>query len=129
MVFVTGPYGSNNIATSTGATATTLKATGQLITGTVNYSNIIDTKHTLIGNPYASALTPSTLLDGGTNLITNFWVWDPNVGTTGGYNMYDDVLNQYSSNTGSIQPIQQRYKVVKHFLYELLQAIQEALVL
>ena len=101
LVFVTGPYGSNNIATNTAATATTLKATGQLITGTVNYSNIIDTKHTLIGNPYASALTPSTLLDGGTNLITNFWVWDPNVGTTGGYNMYDDVLNQYSSNTGS----------------------------
>jgi len=100
LVFVTGAYGTNNITNGLSA-ATTLKATGTLITGDVNYTSIIDTRHTLIGNPYASPLEPSLLVDGATDLISSFWVWDPSLATTGGYVSYDDILNTYSNNTGS----------------------------
>jgi hypothetical protein len=99
LVFVTGGYGSGNIASTIPATATTLKATGQLITGDVAYTGLIDTKHTLIGNPYASSLSPGTLLSGATNLVDKFWVYDPILGTAGGYVSYD--MGTYSNITGS----------------------------
>lgn len=98
-VFVTGAYGNGNIAS--GVSATTLKATGELITGDVTYSSIIDTKHTLIGNPYASPLDPSKILTGSNNMTGSFWVWDPALATTGAYVSYDDVLDTYSNYTGS----------------------------
>lgn len=100
LVFVTGAYGSNNIANGT-AEATTLKATGSLITGDVSHAGIISTRHTMIGNPYASALNPAELLDNTTNLIDKFWVWDPNLGASGGYVMFDDVAGTYNNLTGS----------------------------
>ena len=101
LMFVTGDYGSGNIASSIAATATTLSATGKLITGNVTHSNINDAKHNLIGNPYASALNPATLLDNTTNLIQKFWVWDPHSGTSGGYVMYDKAAGTYNNTTGS----------------------------
>jgi hypothetical protein len=100
LVFVTGAYGSGNISNGLSA-ATTLKATGELITGDVLYTNIISTKHSLLGNPYASPLDPSKILDGSVNLIPSFWVWDPSLATTGGYVAYDDLIGTYSNNTGS----------------------------
>jgi hypothetical protein len=101
LVFVTGAYAAGNI--TSGASATTLKATGELITGTVNYTidNTVSTKHTLIGNPYASPLDPSQILGGSTNLVSKFWLWDPALATTGAYVSYDDVLGTYSNDTGS----------------------------
>ncbi|WP_339889506.1 GEVED domain-containing protein [uncultured Flavobacterium sp.] len=101
LVFVTGGYGSGNIASTLPATATTLKATGSLITGDVAYTGLIDTKHTLIGNPYASSLSPSAILTGATNLINKFWVYDPALGSSGGYVSYDAGLGTYSNSTGS----------------------------
>ena len=100
MVFVTGAYGSGNISNGLSA-ATTLKATGELITGNVVHSAIINSKHTLIGNPYASPLDPSKVLNGGVNLTPSFWVWDPSLATTGGYVSYDVALGTYSNSTGS----------------------------
>lgn len=100
LVFITGAYGSNNI-TNGAAQATTLKATGSLITGDVNYTGIINTRHTMIGNPYASALNPATLLDNTTDMIDKFWVWDPHLGLNGGYVMFDNVAGTYNNLTGS----------------------------
>ena len=98
-VFVTGAYGNGNIAS--GASATTLKETGELITGDVTYSSIIDTKHTLIGNPYASPLDPSKILTGSNNMTGSFWVWDPALATTGAYVSYYNGLATYSNIIGS----------------------------
>lgn len=101
LFFVTGAYGSENIGNTIPAEATTLKATGELITGDISYTNLIDTRHTMIGNPYASPLNPSLLLNGSTNLINKFWVWDPVLGVNGGYVSYDAVAGTYSNATGS----------------------------
>ncbi|MFZ4436331.1 MAG: fibronectin type III domain-containing protein [Flavobacterium psychrophilum] len=99
MVFVTGEYGSPNIGNGQSA-ATTLKATGELITGTVNYS-LSSTNHTLIGNPYASPISPELILANTSNtntalLFPYLWVWNPAYNTNGAYEMYDKVLGYYS---------------------------------
>jgi hypothetical protein len=103
MVFVTGGYGSNNI-TNGGSAATTLKATGQLITGTVSFP-ITSSRHTLVGNPFASPLSPSAILAGNTqaNLFTNIWMWDPAISSNGAYVNYDASINSgtFSDNSGS----------------------------
>jgi autotransporter-associated beta strand protein len=94
MVFVTGGYGSGNISSS--FSDTTLKATGQLRTGDVTYTGLSSTYHTLIGNPYASPISPSSILNGATNLFTNVWVWDPKLSDFGAYVNFDGVLNAYT---------------------------------
>jgi hypothetical protein len=103
LVFVTGGYGSNNIGNGQSA-ATTLKATGQLITGTVNFP-VTSTRHTLVGNPYASPLSPAAIMEGNTqeNLFTNIWMWDPAISTNGAYVNYTASINSgtYSNNSGS----------------------------
>jgi hypothetical protein len=99
MVFVTGEYGSPNIGNGQSA-ATTLKATGELITGTVNYS-LSSTNHTLIGNPYASPISPAAILSNSANtntalLFPYLWVWNPAYNTNGAYELYDKVAGTYS---------------------------------
>lgn len=101
LVFVTGAYGSGNIGNEVPAAATTLKAKGELITGDQIYTGITDTKHSLVANPYASPIDLNTILDANSTLLKKFWVWDPAVGGTGGYNSYDATLNAYTNNTGS----------------------------
>ena len=98
MVFPTGGYGSGLISSSSTPTAldTTLKATGQLITGDVSYSNLSDTNHTLIGNPYASPIDLNSILDANASLQKYFWVWDPNGANQGAYNLFDATANTYS---------------------------------
>ena len=89
MAFVTGPYGANNI--TSGATATTLKATGALLTGTQTYATAVG-KYAFIGNPYASPLDLTAMLT--SNAATfggNIWVWDANAAGTrnvGTYNLF-----------------------------------------
>ncbi|MEN9323469.1 MAG: hypothetical protein RL699_1249 [Bacteroidota bacterium] len=102
-VFVTGHFGSGNISNGA-ATATTLRPTGQLIKGNVSFP-ISSTTHTLIGNPYASPISPSAILANQTltinnvivnNLFTNIWVWDPKLSDFGAYVNFDGVLDAYS---------------------------------
>ena len=103
MVFITGGYGSNNIGNGQSA-ATTLKATGQLITGTASFA-VTSARHTLVGNPFASPLSPAAIMAGNTqaNLYTNIWLWDPAVSTNGVYVNYDASVNSgtFSDNSGS----------------------------
>jgi hypothetical protein len=104
MAFITGPFGSSNIAS--GATATTLKANGTLITGSQTYSSLSSTEYSFIGNPYASPISPSAALADNSN-FSNIWVWDPQLASHGAYVVYSG--SAYSNVSGSYtagQPIQ-----------------------
>lgn len=100
MVFVTGGANSTNIAT--GAAATTMVATGALRVGDVNYGNLPSSNHTLIGNPYASPISPLAVLNGNSGFRDKLWVLDPEVGSVGQYVIYDKVAG-YTNTSGSYQ--------------------------
>jgi hypothetical protein len=96
MVFPTGPYNSGLISSAATPIATTLKATGQMITGDVPYTNLPSASHTLIGNPYASPLNLISMLTDTANLgFTGYiWVWDANASganAVGSYNLFNVV--------------------------------------
>ena len=108
-VFVTGPFTTNSTGNIyTGATATTLKATGTLIQGTHTKSLGTATagQYFLVGNPYASALDPKSISL--TNIANNFYMWDPNCAGTynaGQYTTYNRIANTYAlvgSGSGSV---------------------------
>ena len=105
MAFVTGPYGSNNVAT--GAAITTLRATGTLLTGDKTYATTAN-KYAFIGNPYASPLNLTAMLNNTSNATASFggnvWVWDANVlGTysVGTYNLFDFAASNYSNTSNN----------------------------
>lgn len=67
-------------AGSAAPSATTLRATGSLTTGTVDFINLLDpnaNKFTLIGNPYACPISWNTTSK--TALSGSFTVYDPNL--------------------------------------------------
>jgi hypothetical protein len=86
LVFATGPHGSNTIANTTSAEATTLKPLGQLITGSVAHSLTAD-QFKLLPNPYASPLNTEGLAT--SNSDTTIYMVDPTLNTVGGYFAYD----------------------------------------
>ena len=119
-LFVTGPFGSNNIVPSTVATATTLMATGSLQTGTQQFINSGLTVGTymLVGNPYASPINFTNIGATGAasgNIKNTMWAWDAQRSGTsyGGYvtfswdvtsGTYDqDILASQTSQTINIQ--------------------------
>jgi hypothetical protein len=84
LVFVTGPSNSGHIVS--GQAVTTLRPKGQLITGAVT-TTLTANQFQLIGNPYASAISPSAML--ASNSGTTLWMIDPSLGTLGGYVTYN----------------------------------------
>jgi hypothetical protein len=103
LTFPTGPYGSGIISGYDNAVATTLRASGNLITGTQTYTNLPTNLHTLIPNPYASPLSPAALLASNTGFRDKIWVWDPKLAPTGGFVIYDG-LTGFSNTSGSYDP-------------------------
>ena len=101
LLFVTGHTGSGNI--SSGASATTLRATGQLLTGTQSYAlNGGANSLALIGNPYVYPVDFNKAwqnLGPSSNVARKFWSWDPNLNTVGGY-----VTIQYNGSDYTITP-------------------------
>ena len=105
-VFVKGPFNDGNTAVNEGgaAVATTLSATGTLITGTHTKTlsaNPTAGQYFLVGNPYASAVNPALL--SGTNLANTFWMWDAT--TSGGsgagsYVAFNRSPGTYNVSTG-----------------------------
>lgn len=66
---------------------TTLRATGQVLTGTVKYQGLkSDGKNNLISNPYASSINWIIMQKDNSDKFENYYtLWDPNVGSKGGY--------------------------------------------
>jgi hypothetical protein len=108
-LFQTGPY--NNGSTSyiggpgslPAAAATTISATGNLITGdhTKNFTATSAGQYFLVGNPYASPVDPRSFTTSGTdnrrNLYGKLWMWDAKPGgALGRYVSFDLSSNAYS---------------------------------
>lgn len=103
MVFVTGPYATTSTNVTSGAFATTLKATGALIIGPKSYTTVTN-EFAFIGNPYASPLDISSMLDDTENNAfgSNIWVWDAKATGTysvGAYNTFDNINDSYTNIT------------------------------
>jgi hypothetical protein len=82
--------------------STTLKATGELITGNVTYNNILNNKFYMIGNPYASPINFASILEDSSNSgVSTIWFIDPIIGTYGGYNTYSTTDGLYSNEDTS----------------------------
>jgi hypothetical protein len=85
-LFVTGHFGGSYATVGSGSIATTLSATGSLITGSkaFNFDYGDNAEHiAMIGNPYASPVNFFNLTR--SNVNDKFWVWDPSLDGTGGY--------------------------------------------
>jgi PKD repeat protein len=101
-LFVAGPYQNGNGNIASGQTATTLRATGSLITGdhSKSLSASVANEYFLVGNPYASPVRPAAIeLSAG--MAGNFWMWDASDINFGRYVAYDKTLNQYSLTGGN----------------------------
>lgn len=98
-IFVTGASNSTNIVT--GATATTLRPKGALITGTVNHA-LTANAYKLLPNPYASPIDTEAMVDN--NAGSKVWLLDPSIGL-GGYVTYDG-LNWSAPTSGNDKNIQ-----------------------
>lgn len=96
--------------------ATTLRATGSLVTGTVTMSSGSSTVgmprlsgvanyYSLVGNPYASPISWNALTK--TDITNNYYAWDPTQATNGAYVSCDNngiTNNPSSAVTDNIQP-------------------------
>jgi subtilisin-like proprotein convertase family protein len=85
LVFPTGPVGSGNI--ETGATETTLRPKGQLITGTVSHTSLAVNTFHVLANPYASAINPVDLITN--NAGQKLWLIRSSIGNFGAYVTFD----------------------------------------
>jgi len=83
MVFLTGPYNSAGTYVTSGSAATTLKATGTLRVGTVNYASNVTSNFYMIGNPYASSINLKAISR--TGYGNNAYIWNPGLASVGGW--------------------------------------------
>jgi hypothetical protein len=102
LVFVTGADGSANIAS--GSAATTLRPTGQLITGTVNHTSLAANTFYALANPYASAISAASLI--ANNAGQKLWLIDPSLGSFGAYATFDGTSWVPTTPTGDALNIQ-----------------------
>lgn len=87
LVFVRGDRSADLSSGLRQPESTTLRATGQVLTGTVKYQSLKgDGKNNLISNPYASPINWVKIQEDNSNQFENYYtLWDPNVGSKGGY--------------------------------------------
>lgn len=110
LIFATHPYGEatdgqGNVNPNYPQMTTTLKATGNLITGDVNYTDVPASGFYLVGNPYASPIDFKTVLNDAANsgIDKKIWFIDPTLGSYGAYVTWDDI-NGYSFYDTSRNP-------------------------
>lgn len=87
-ILIRGDRTINQASNSAPANNTTLRTTGTIVTGdhTVTGMNQTPTGFTFVGNPYQAPVDMTLALQGNALLNNNFyWVWDPNVNTSGAY--------------------------------------------
>jgi hypothetical protein len=85
LVFITDSYKASGGNLVSGASVTTIKATGTLYTGNYNSGSLIAGFH-MLPNPYPSAITLSSSILSSVN--DKFWVWDPKLSGFSGYGGY-----------------------------------------
>lgn len=107
LCFFTHPYGmgtDGNGNAITESLPTTLKSTGNLITGDVVY-NIPSSGFYIVGNPYASPIDFNTILSdpSNTGISKKIWFIDPTLGKYGTYTTWDSI-NGYSNISSSRYP-------------------------
>lgn len=102
LIFATHPYGEATdgqgyVNPNYPQITTTLKATGKLITGDVNYTDVPASGFYIVGNPYASPIDFKTVLNDAANsgIDKKIWFIDPTLGSYGAYVTWDDI-NGYS---------------------------------
>ena len=92
-----------SLATNTPTpTNTTLRAVGEIVTGSVAVTNLNQTTDgfSLVGNPYMAPVNMQTILSNSTNLNqTYYYIWDPTMSTRGAYVTVD--VSNNTSTTGS----------------------------
>lgn len=86
-------------------TSTTLKASGNLITGDVNYTDVPASGFYIVGNPYASPIDFKTILNDAANsgISKKIWFIDPTLSSYGAYVTWDNI-NGYSYVTTTRNP-------------------------
>lgn len=102
LIFATHPYGEATdgqgyVNPNFPQITTTLKATGKLITGDVNYTDVPASGFYIVGNPYASPIDFKTVLNDAANsgIDKKIWFIDPTLGSYGAYVTWDNI-NGYS---------------------------------
>lgn len=110
LLFVRGNRDNiNTINTTTGNSNTILRARGTLLQGHQTFSNLASNGDlSLVTNPFASSINWGTIYTGtnATNFENYITIWDPNIGTRGGFvtvNNINDVSNNASNLTINIQ--------------------------
>ena len=88
LIYIRGDRTATNITAAVTSSNTTLRATGSLLTGTVQFTGLaINSGFSLVTNPYASAINWSTIRNNNTASFTDYYTYlDPNIGSgRGGY--------------------------------------------
>lgn len=88
-IMIRGDRTTNLSSNSATPSATTLSSTGTLTYEGTTFSPSLNTTEngfSLVGNPYQAPVNMNTILAAGTNVnTTDYWVWDQNLNTRGGY--------------------------------------------
>jgi hypothetical protein len=92
LLFVSGPYNTLGDYITKDAASTTLRATGTLRQGIIDFSlSGPDRKRlAMVGNPYASSVLFETVSNNSTGIEDRYWVWDPGPkNSKGAYKLFE----------------------------------------
>ena len=110
LIYIRGDRSLDLNASTPQSSNTTLRATGNVLTGQQQYTALpFPDTFTLVTNPYASALNWNLVYNhagsGNAGFFTNYYTyWDPNIGSRGGYVTVTDggTVNPAASGTVNI---------------------------
>jgi len=87
LLFVRGSRDNiNTINTASGSSNTTLRATGTLKQGAQTFASLPASDFSLVSNPFAAPINWANVYSNNSSNFENYiTIWDPNVGTRGGY--------------------------------------------
>jgi hypothetical protein len=108
LLYIRGSRSTNINDNSSSVTSTILRATGSLVTGTVDFANQEGNgRVSVIGNPYASPISWESVYAANSSNFEKFYtLWDPNVGTRGGFVTVDVTGSTSVLKSGATTEIQ-----------------------
>ncbi len=89
-ILIRGDRSTNLTGSTPTVTATTLRATGSLSTGTIAASGLATllNQYSFMANPYWAPVDWTLLQAAATNIATTYWIWDPTIAGTNGRGGY-----------------------------------------